>query len=255
MSTFLRVLQDTFCSCFQLPASTRPAIKNPEPTSIAKGREDFIKRLFAVTLSVGVASQIVRIMFDPTHFYPQYDWSPVLDQWRTILLLLISLIIVVSSWEGYLGAVERMPLEDAFRFWIDIALVFSYLLLTLSSQIQGLWFSIHTLIFVEYLAWDIARSTLSVYKERQAAFPQRQYQLSMMITIVWLLYFVVILLLKNFTPYFSGSLGFTAIAFAALAGVVLYRRDKKYRWCWPCKIGAFLAPLTILVIVAYLKIN
>jgi hypothetical protein len=253
MASVPRTLLNVFQSCFQLP--TRPPIEIPEPTSTAKAREDFIKRLFAVTLSVGVASQIVRIMFDPSHISPEYDWSSALHQWRTMLLLLISLIIVVSSWEGYLGAIERIPLEDAFRFWIDIALVFSYLLLTLSSQIYGLWFSIHTLIFFEYLAWDIARSNLSVYKKRQEAFPQRQNRLSMVITIVWLLYFVLILLLKNCTPYFDGPLGFTAIASAALAGVLLYRRDKKYRWCWPCKIGAVLAPLVVLAVVASLNAN
>jgi hypothetical protein len=194
-------------------------------------------------------------MFDPSHVSTQYDWWPVLHQWRTILLLGISLTIVVSSWEGYLGAIERTPLEDELRFWIDIALVFSYLMLTLSSQIYGLWFSIHTVIFIEYLAWDIARSNLTVYKDRQKASPQRQHQLSMVITIVWLLYFVIILLLKNYTPYFEGSLGFTAIALAALAGVLLYRRDKKYRWCWPCKLGAVLAPLIVLAVVACLKVN
>ncbi len=134
-------------------------------------------------------------------------------------------------------------------------LVFSYLLLTLSSQIYGLWFSIHALIFFEYLAWDIARSNLSVYKRRQEASPQRHHQLSMVITIVWLLYFVIIFLLKNYTPYFDGSVGFTVIALAALAGVVLYRRDKEYRWCWPCKIGASLVPLLVLAVVAYLKVN
>jgi hypothetical protein len=255
MPSFARTLLDPFLNCFQLPAPPGPAIKNPEPTSTAKAREDFIKRLFAVTLSVGVASQIVRIMFDPSHISPQYDLSPVLNQWRTILLLCISLTIIVSSWEGYLGAIERMPLEDAARFWIDIALVFSYLLLTLSSQIFGLWFSIHAVIFFEYLAWDMARARLDVYRKRQEEFPQRQHQLSMVITIVWLLYFAGILLLKNYTGYFDGAIGFTAIAFAALAGVLLYRLDKKYRWCWPCKIGAVVAPLTALAVVAFLKVN
>jgi TRAP-type C4-dicarboxylate transport system permease small subunit len=194
-------------------------------------------------------------MFDPSHIAPQYDWSPVLHDWRTILLLLISLTIVVSSWEGYLGAIERMPLEDAPRFWIDIALVFSYLLLTLSSQVYNLWFSIHMVIFLEYLAWDIARSNLDIYKERQKAHPQWQHQLSMVITIVWLVYFLVIFLLKNYTHRFDGPLGFTTIALAALAGVILYRLDKKYRWCWPCKIVAGVAPLLVLVVVAYLKVD
>jgi hypothetical protein len=106
------------------------------------------------------------------------------------------------------------------------------------------------LIFVEYLLWDVARANLDVYKERQRAHPQGQHQLSMVITIVWLVYFVVIYLLKNHTDYFNGPVGFTAIAVAALAGVFLYRLDKRYRWCWLCKIVAALAPLLVLAVVA-----
>jgi hypothetical protein len=255
MPNFPRALLNAFWDCLRLPTSSGPRIENPEPSSTAKAREDFIKRLFAVTLSVGVASQIGRIMFDPSHASHQYDWQPVFDQWKTILLLAISLTIVVSSWEGYLGAIERLPLEDAFRFGIDIVLVFTYLMLTLSSQVYGLWFSIHTVIFFEYLVWDMARSNLDAYKQRQAVSPQRRHQLSMTITIVWFLDFVIIFLLENYTRYFDSSLGFIMIAFAALAGVLLYRRDKKSLWCWRCKIGACLLPLIVPAVVAYLEVD
>jgi hypothetical protein len=111
------------------------------------------------------------------------------------------------------------------------------------------------MIFLEYLAWDIARSNLDIYKDRQKAHPQRQHQLSMVITIVWLVYFLIIFLLKNYTHRFDGPLGFTTIALAALAGVILYRLDKTYRWCWPCKIVAGLAPLLVLAVIAYLKVD
>jgi hypothetical protein len=124
MTKSLLGLLATLRNCFQLPAPSGPALTNPIPNSVSRAREDFIKRLFAVTLSVGIASQIVRIMFDPSHISSQYDWLPLFHQWRTILLLIISLAIVVSSWEGYLGAIERMPLEDALRFWIDIPGIF-----------------------------------------------------------------------------------------------------------------------------------
>jgi hypothetical protein len=77
----------------------------------------------------------------------------------------------------------------------------------------------------------------------------------MVITFVWLVYFSIIFALKNYTHYFDGPLGFTAIAMAALAGVILYRRDKIYRWCWLCKIVAGLAPLLVLAVIAYLKVG
>ena len=230
--------------------------ETPGPSPRATAREDFIKRLFAVTLSVGIASQITRVVFDPSHITQHtLDWTPVLAQWRALLLLGTSLIIVVSSWEGYLNAVRRIPLEDAPRFWIDIFLVFSYLFLTLSSNIYDLWFSIHVLIFLEYLVWDMFRAKLPAYKMEIRKNPRRTHQLSMIVTIVWLAYFVAILALKQYFIYFSTPVGFTAIAVAALAGVVLYRRDKEYRWTWPTKGFATLAPLLMLLLFEFLNIS
>ena len=54
---------------------------------------------------------------------------------------------------------------------------------------------------------------------------------------------------------FSTPVGFTAIALAALAGVILYRLDKKYRWTWPMKSFANLFPLVLLLLFDFFNIG
>jgi hypothetical protein len=233
----------------------------PAPASqTAIDRADFVKRLFAVTLSVGVANQLSRIMFDTTTIVNhQFLWGPVLGKWQEILLVISSLAIVVLSWEGYLGAIQRLPLEDWQRFWLDIALVFTYLMLTLSSAAFDLWFSIHMIVFLEYLLWDIARSRLPDYvnRQQQRSEPLPRYEISMNITIVWLLYFIAIFSLKNWVSYFEGTVGFVAITIAAALGVILYRQDKEFRanWRWRRKILATGLPLATLVALAWFHVG
>jgi hypothetical protein len=198
---------------------------------IAKSRSDFIKRLFAVTL--------IR----DHHFI----WHPFLDdQWRSMLLILISLTIVVSSWEGYFAAISKDPLVDLRRFWIDIVIVFSYLLLELSSSAYDLWFSIHVIIFLEYLLWGWCRTRLPSYRERVAE-DTPKHQLSIVITLVWLIYFAAILLLKYSAGFFDQAVGFVSIAFAALAGVLMYRIDGKRKWTWKTKLIASFTPIALLI--------
>jgi hypothetical protein len=225
----------------------------PKASPTASGREDFIKRLFAVTLSVGIANQFSHVMLDPSAVVDHHlTWHPFYDKWRDLLLLLISLIIVVSSWEGYLQAVLRNPLEDAGRFWVDIAIVFTYLILTLSTEDPGAWFLIHVAIFVEYMIWDILRSHLSTFVSRKNI-----YEGSLTITVVWLAFFFILFLMKRYCSYFDKSLGFVAISLAVLSGVFLYRSDKKYRerWTWPIKASVTGGLLCTLILLAALNVG
>jgi hypothetical protein len=66
-------------------------------------------------------------------------------------------------------------LEDSGRFKIDIALVFSYLLLTLSCQTFDLWFLLHMMIFLEYILWEFARTL--AYKEHMEKECRKTHQL------------------------------------------------------------------------------
>ncbi len=75
----------------------------------------------------------------------------------------------------------------------------------------------------------------------------------MTITIVWLIYFIGIFALKANEAYFQTTIGFVAISAAALAGVLLYRRDKTFRWNWTTKLLASLVPLGCLFFLAHIR--
>jgi hypothetical protein len=222
-------------------------ITAPKASHKAQMRADLVKRLFAVTLSVGVASQIIKIVFTGHTLDHQLQWTPVLAQWPELLLLLISLIIVVTSWEGYLGAIEGLPLEDWQRFYIDILLVLSYLILTLCCQLYDDWFAVHLIIFILYLAWDHFRARLPDYQRQMRDNPRPRSQRSMVITMIWLAFFGVLYLLKLCFPFFAAPFGFAVIALAALAGVILYRVDKIKRWSWPEKTLYWGVPIGLLI--------
>jgi hypothetical protein len=110
-------------------------------------------------------------------------------------------------------------------------------------------------IFLEYLAWDIARANLPEYKAQRRKDPHEMHQRGMVITIVWLAFFIALFACKYSVTYFDGSIGFAAIAGAAFVGVFLYRRDKKYRWGWPVKLLAATVPFMVLLFLAYLDVH
>jgi hypothetical protein len=92
-------------------------------TPIARDRSDLVKRLFAVCLSVGFANQIINMVWLTNGKLPPSNEVP------DLLLLIVSLIIIVLSWDGYLRVLQEFPLEDVYRFFLDIGIVFSYLIL------------------------------------------------------------------------------------------------------------------------------
>src|SRR5260370_4213090 len=118
------------------------------PTQVAKDRADLIKRLFAVSLSVGFASQVAKII--DAKFT---SGSGIQD----FMMLSVSATVVVLSWEGYLGALQDFPLEDVFRFYLDIIIVFLYLvLLACSHSDTAAWWSyVIDIIFISYIVWDL----------------------------------------------------------------------------------------------------
>jgi hypothetical protein len=220
--------------------------EDDELADLARARADFVKRLFAVTLSVGIANQLSQLMKDSGNLSFLVF---VEHKWRSLTLLCISLAIVVTSWQGYHRAIKKLPLKDVGRFYIDIALVFLYLLLTLSTDAPSRWFSMHAAIFILYLAWDWLRSRLPDYKQRP-----HLHERSMTITIVWLIYFLVIWLQQSELPFFATSTGFALIALAALAGVILYREDKTKHWGWKIKLTTSILPLGIIYCAATIRL-
>jgi hypothetical protein len=102
----------------------------------AKIREDLIRRLFAVTISVGFAATLAAMPFIQHATYP----SP--PEWEQIAILLTALVTTILSWDGYLYAIAHRPLLGGSRYLIDISLVFIYMVLLITSKSSYLWLPI-----------------------------------------------------------------------------------------------------------------
>ena len=190
--------------------------ESEKPTERAKSRVDFIKRLFAVAVSVGAATPVSRVLSAQSNSdaHTINILSVLSGHWRSLLLLFISLVTVVLSWEGYYGTLEGLPLEDPLRFYLDIAIVFAYLLLMLSTEYYDVWFSLLPCIFGLYLAWDIASIASASHDKRGEAKNNRNMSL------LWLICFVCLAITKR--P--SSNLGFALAAALALTAVITFRR-------------------------------
>jgi len=203
-------------------------------------RSDFIRRLFAVTVSVGFASQLNQLLAGSISGR-RLLWQALITQHQhQLILLFISLIAVVASWEGYLVSIQRQPLGSV-RFYIDVIIVFMYLILMLFSQIDDLWFVVLALIFVLYLIWDAIGA---VTNPVDAAHERRPYERSIVITAIWLIVFGV-LAIHN---YFDVDQGFYLTSAAALCSVVLYRVDKHLRANWLQKLSLLAVPILLLLL-------
>ncbi|MDV7341355.1 hypothetical protein RYZ26_17230 [Terasakiella sp. A23] len=120
-----------------------------ETKNVSEIRKDFIKRLFAVAVSVGFASTLINMHWVKGTTFP----SP--EEWEHLFILLTGLVATIGSWDGYFQALEKAPLEKFGRFLIDIFLVFLYLILLVTSKNQYLWVFLLSAIYLLYWFWDI----------------------------------------------------------------------------------------------------
>src|SRR5512132_2449080 len=90
-------------------------------------RIDFIRRLFVVAITVGVASRIGSM-----EWFVAHRW-PTRLEWHAIALLAVGLAAIIESWEGYFASIAERPQRTIARFIIDIMVAFAYLFLLLSS--------------------------------------------------------------------------------------------------------------------------
>jgi hypothetical protein len=227
------------------------------PQTQAQIRGDLIRRLFAVAISVGAATTLSRMAWVNNGCWPN------LREWEQISILLAATVATVLSWDGYLMSIEDRPLEGFWRFAIDIALVFIYMFLLMTSNHRTWWLFIHALTFVLYVVWDFltirehthkyyapylihpTESVRDVYvrgltdRDRQSKSP--------IITLGWAIYFALLYLINK--PGLEDRV-FGATAFA-LAGLILYRQDKKYRWSLGLRALVIFGILTISGIYIY----
>jgi hypothetical protein len=227
----------------------------------AGDRNDFIKRLFAVAVSVGFATTAPStLQWMVTFALPDRAAA------RSSALLLASLLLVVQSWEGYLASVRNYPLKDRMRFYIDITLVFEYLLLLHLSvddfhdpQHYQFMICICT-IFFTYLVWDYYRilayrSTYAVKSWADAFVPfvwgffkKDAVYKGPSITLWWLAYFLIIHQLSDFTA----GLKFFVMLCAIIYGLSMYRFDKTRRFGIITKVISAFIPIAILISMRFI---
>ncbi len=96
----------------------------------AEGRQDFMKRFYAVAVSVGFASKIGDLKFLSDFAVPSYQ------QLHQLILLIFAMVVVVGSWDAYFQSIKEKPLTDLRRFALDVFIIFLYILLLLSVKIR-----------------------------------------------------------------------------------------------------------------------
>src|SRR5260370_12000465 len=99
----------------------------------AKIRDDLIRRLFAVAISIGFAATLIKMG------WVEKGSVPTLPEWEQLCILLTGLIATVLSWDGYLASIAAKPLIGFWRFAIDIMLVFIYMFFLISSAKPCFW--------------------------------------------------------------------------------------------------------------------
>jgi len=121
-------------------ASPETSIKSVEED--ARDRADFIKRLFAVAVSVGFASQLIQLQQAGGWLSSSHFW-----------FLIVGLFLIINSWEHDFRSLRDKPLNSEYRFYVDIIIVFSYLVL-LASRSTTQFLATICFIFLLYVIWD-----------------------------------------------------------------------------------------------------
>jgi hypothetical protein len=249
------------------PPATRP--EEEREKDAAGDRNDFIKRLFAVAISVGFASHIDQLKWMATLSPPNQKTA------QASALLIVAMLTTVLSWEGYLTSLRDRPLLDRTRFFIDIIIVFEYLILLTLYELPNnfaLWLCV---IFATYVLWDYVRILMTAYISTagtanrygangwfSAIYPfvwglfsrydkaegaNRDLYKGPSITFFWWIYFIV---LTKFAA-FSGLLEFWISVFAIAYGVIMYRVDKEVQFhIWTKLLFAGL-PIVLLGAVGF----
>jgi hypothetical protein len=77
---------------------------------------------------VGFATTVVNMSWVKAGSFPDYKESEQLAR------LAVAMLATILSWEGYLLSIQKKPLQDIWRYILDVCLVFIYLFLLLTSK-------------------------------------------------------------------------------------------------------------------------
>jgi hypothetical protein len=222
-----------------------PMCSEPEATKKAKNRADFIRRLFAVTVSVGFANQLIQMEWIKKGRWPEPTEAP------HILFLLVGLFLIIQSWDGYFAALQKCPLERKSRFYIDTIIVLSYLVLLTVTNAAAAFLLVVCAIFILYMIWDFLtfnecfkgyeapNGSFGTYACQIAAAARNKQsklrsKLSTIVAFLWFLEIYGIYLQRKDVPFY---LYLTAV----FVGLCMYRWDQSA----PRRFLIIFAPILI----------
>src|ERR1700743_1424375 len=120
--------------------------------TLADDRKDFVKRMFAVAVSVGFAGRLVKMNWISGN---ALVWPPSANEQMELWRLAVGIFVVVSGWEWYHRDVRDRPLNYPTRFYIDIAVVIMTIIYLFASDKEQVWLFSLVLIFALYVIWDL----------------------------------------------------------------------------------------------------
>ena len=85
------------------------------------------------------------------------------DELEQFARLFTGVFVAVSGWEWYHRDLRWHPLDDAGRFFVDVAVVITTIVFLYSAKGPAHWFGFLILIFALYLIWDAL--TFRQYKQ------------------------------------------------------------------------------------------
>jgi hypothetical protein len=211
-------------------------IKNDLREERAKIRDDFMRRLFAVAISVGFASAFSNMGWVKQARYPDNSET------NQLLVLFIAFYATIQSWDGYLLSIQTKKLYGEYRFAIDILLVLIYMFLLINSMHYYILAPVLAIIFALYVVWDFLtirehyskfdlKSSIQTAPLSEAigiylkgARDYADIYRGPIITFCWFLYFVIFYVIVALNDP-------KTVAFVCcfeFIGLFLYRKDKAY---------------------------
>lgn len=125
----------------------------PKTDEAAQAFDDFVRRLTAVAVSIGLGNALIRSkLLD----HPDRIWTGQGAQ--TVILLFIGIVTVVLSWQGFTSSAKFRKIRNRWvaisRLLVDFLIVFGYLILLSVFIHYESFLIISLLIFVLYCIWD-----------------------------------------------------------------------------------------------------
>lgn len=226
----------------------------------ARIRDDFMRRLFAVAISVGFATTFSKMNWVREARLP--DNSEI----NQLMVLSVAFLATIQSWDGYLVSISIKKLHGTSRFTIDIVLVMIYMFLLINAgHYYVLPFSL-ALIFLLYVVWDFL-TIMEHYNQYNVGDSTNTASVSQamgiysggfkdtadisrgpIITLSWFCFFVAFASII----YFNSPKSILFMCIFETIGLMLYRRDKIFG---AGKVRGFSMPARAFLVVMLVLIT